>query len=210
VTATYHHNKMVLRESVDRTGSESRLILLEPHDGSPRGSVEYIARAGLWPVCESNDGAQDAEYQCYRLWAAAPGLWVMYLEDLTTCASVLDIFGEDADDVAELSRRILPLIGVTPYTREELLTSVSRLRGPDKLRAILRAALAMCRDFDPEYFAALADAARDEDPQVRNAVAWSTVYQQSPESLELLSDLAANDPHEAVRKSAMELLADIG
>ncbi|MEI8408939.1 MULTISPECIES: HEAT repeat domain-containing protein [unclassified Kribbella] len=210
MTATYHRNKMVLRESVDRGDSDTRLILLEPYDGSPRTSVERIARVSPWQVIESNDGAEDAAYQCYRLWGAAAGLWVMYLEDLTTRASALEVFGEDADDVAELSRRILAVIGVAPYTREELLTAVSRLRGQEKIRAMLRVALAMGKDFDSEYFAALADAARDEDPEIRNAAAWSTVYLESPESLGLLKDLAANDPHEAVRNSARGLLADFG
>ncbi|MFI7064173.1 HEAT repeat domain-containing protein [Kribbella sp. NPDC050124] len=208
MTVSYHSKKMVLRESIDRAESDVRLILFEPQDGSARTSVEYIARAGQWSPFESIDDEGDAGYRSYRLWGAAPGLWVTYLEDLTTRASILEVFGEDAEDVAELARRILGLLGGVPYTREELLTSVSRFQGQDKIRAVVRLALAMGKDFDPEYFAALADAARDEAPEIRNAAAWSTVYLESPESLDLLKALAANDPDEAVRNSARGLLAD--
>jgi hypothetical protein len=161
-----------------------------------------------WPLIESNDGEQDASYRCYRLWGAAPGLWVMYLEDLTTRVGILVLFGEDAADVAELSRRLRLMYSIDPYSREELLADAARLQGLDKIRAILRVALAMGDRFDPEYFAAISAAARDADPEIRNAAAWSTGYLESPESMQLLADLAANDPHDQVRQAAKELLAD--
>ncbi len=131
----------------------------------------------------------------------------MYLEDVTTTIGILVLFGEDAADVAELSRRLRLMFSIGPYSREELLADAARLQGQEKIRAILRVALAMGDGFDAEYFAAISDAARDIDPQVRNAAAWSTGYLECPESMELLAEIAASDPHDEVRQSVTELLA---
>jgi HEAT repeat protein len=100
------------------------------------------------------------------------------------------------------------MFSIDPYSREELLADAARLQGQEKIRAILRVALAMGDGFDAEYFAAISDAARDTDPQVRNAAAWSTGYLECPESMELLAEIAASDPHDEVRQSAKELLAE--
>lgn len=205
---TYHEDRMVLRDSAHEFGPVAGIIPFEPAEASIRGLVELIVGKAQWPLIESNDEEQDASYRCYRLWGAAPGLWVMYLEDLTTRVGILVLFGEHAADVAELSRRLRLMFSLDPYSREELLADAARLQGEEKVRAIVRVALAMGDGFDPEYFAAISAAARDADPQVRNAAAWSTGYLECPESMELLVEIAANDPHDEVRQSAKELLAD--
>jgi hypothetical protein len=96
---TYPEDRMVLRDSAHELGPVAGIIPLEPAEASVRGVVELIVGKAQWPLIESNDGEQDASYRCYRLWGAAPGLWVMYLEDLTTRVGILVLFGEDAADV---------------------------------------------------------------------------------------------------------------
>jgi hypothetical protein len=95
---------------------------------------------------------------------------------------------------------------LNPYSREELLTDPGRLHGPAKVQAILRVALAVGDDFDPEYFEVLTTAAKDPVPEIRVAAAWSTVYLAGPQSLALVADMAANDPDDAVRTNAAALL----
>ncbi|MFG3706530.1 HEAT repeat domain-containing protein [Micromonospora sp. NPDC047670] len=204
----YHYKRMVLRDTAHQPGPAGGVVLLGSDVDNPLHRVELIARAGRWPLLDSNEDAPDASYRCFRMWGAAPGLWMKYLEDVVSRTSVLVMFGEDLFQVEELSRRVLLLFQLHPYSREELLSGPGQTEGREKARAILRVALAMGEDFDPELFGVISDASRDPDPQVRSAAAWSTVHLECAQSVAMLSDIAQNDPDEAVRNSAAEMLTE--
>ena len=180
---------------------------LSLREGTGRDFIEMVAGAGSWKLVGHNAGEDNASYMCTRTWGVLAGLWVSYLEDITTGASALVVFGESEQDVQELIQRITPII--QPYTKHEMI-SLARGEGSvqDRIRAILRVAVAAGEDFDPESFEIISGAARDPDPNIRNAAAWSTTYVFWPQALKMLRDMAANDPDERVRQSARGLLAD--
>jgi HEAT repeat protein len=131
---------------------------------------------------------------------------MMYLEDRTTQTAVLDFFGTEALEVAEIVRRVTSMYSLRPYTKDELLADVVQLHGREKSRAVIR--LALVADDDPEYFEAIRTASRDPEPEIRVSAAWSTIYLSGAESLAMLAEMADGDPAPDVRKAAAELLAE--
>lgn len=199
-----HQRRLILRDSTHETGPGGGVVHLDP-DGTadPASRAELIARAGHWPLVEHEEDAHKRSL----IWGAAPGLWMRYLEDRTTRTSALVFFGEDLFAVAEIVRRVITLFNLHPYTREELLTLPDETEGRERIRAIMRVALALGDTDDPELFAVLKAASRDfADAGARVAASWSTAYLDGEESLTLLADMARDDPDEAVRESAAGLL----
>lgn len=181
-----------------------RMLLRE---GADRDAVEMITSAGSWPLVEHNVGEASESYMLFRTWGVAPGLWISYLEDLTTKASVLIAFGSEQEQVEELSRRISIIL--QPYSRSEVLELPAQEENKQKrIQAIIRVALAAGERFDPEIFGVISDASRDPDLEIRNAAVWATTYLLWPQSLLMLREIAADDPDEWVKKAAQELLAD--
>ncbi|TCC07363.1 HEAT repeat domain-containing protein [Kribbella soli] len=201
---------MVLRDTDTGPVTIGGMIHREPTDGTLRGRAELIATAGHWPLVESNAGEADESYRCYLLWGVTPALWMMYLEDRTTQTAAIEFFGTDGSEVAEIVRRVTLMFELRPYQRHELLADAAGLSGREKGRAVLRVALAMGSDDDPEYFGAIQRASHDPDPDIRNAAAWSTLYLSNAESLAMLARMAAEDPDPNVRKASAELLSEIG
>ncbi|MER6012900.1 HEAT repeat domain-containing protein [Streptomyces bluensis] len=183
---------------------EVRMVLRPP---GGRESAETVTSAGEWQLVETNQGEESAAYMVFRTWAPARGLWLSYLEDLTTQAAVLIAFGEDGAQVADLAHRMSVFVPV--MSRGEVVAGPATAKDPqERIPAVVRVALAAERDFDAELFEVLAAAAHDPDPYVRNAAAWSTTYLEWPKSLDLLRELASRDPDEHVRQSARDLLND--
>lgn len=205
----YQHHRMILRDTDTGPVTIAGLIHREPTDGTLRARAELIATGGHWPLVESNAGEADESYRCYLLWGITPELWMMYLEDRTTQTAAIEFFGTDGSEVAEIARRVTLMFDLRPYQRDELLTDAAQLSGREKVRAVLRIALALGSDDAPEYFGAILNASHDPDPDVRNAAAWSTLYLSSVESLAMLARMAEEDPDPRVRKAAAELLSEI-
>ena len=205
----YQHHRMVLRDTDTGPVTIGGMIHREPTDGTLRARAELIATAGHWPLVESNAGEADESYRCYLLWGVTPELWMMYLEDRTTETAAIEFFGTDGPEVAEIARRVTLMFDLRPYQRDELLADAARLSGREKVRAILRVALAMGSDDDPEYFEAILQASHDPDPDIRNAAAWSTLYLSSQESLAMVARMAEQDPDPRVRAASAELLSEI-
>ncbi|RKT88568.1 HEAT repeat-containing protein [Saccharopolyspora antimicrobica] len=203
----YYFKRMVLRDPAHEPGPDGGVVLLDPAGGGQLPRAESIARAGKWPLVETNEGDPDAEYQCFRTWGAAPGLWMSYLEDLSTRTSVLIVFGPDEADVGELSRRVLLMFSLRSYSREELLSMPGHGDERERIKAVLRAALAMGDTFDEELFSVISSASRDPREMVRVAAAWSTTYLSCPQSLNMLETMARTDPDDQVRHQADDLLA---
>ncbi|WP_405753160.1 HEAT repeat domain-containing protein [Streptomyces sp. NBC_00012] len=166
-----------------------------------------VTRAGEWQLVETNEGEVSAAYMVFRTWAPAPGLWLSLVEDTTTQACVLIVFGNNDEQVADLAHRMSVFVPVMP--REEVVAGPGTAEDPQKrIPAVLRVALAAGPEFDAELFQVLTDTAQDPDPFVRNATAWSTTYLEWPQSLDLLRDMTSRDSDEHVRQSARDLLND--
>ncbi len=151
----YQHHRMILRDTDTGPVTIAGLIHREPTDGTLRARAELIATGGHWPLVESNAGEADESYRCYLLWGITPELWMMYLEDRTTQTAAIEFFGTDGSEVAEIARRVTLMFDLRPYQRDELLTDAAQLSGREKVRAVLRIALALGSDDAPEYFGAI-------------------------------------------------------
>ncbi|MER7379716.1 HEAT repeat domain-containing protein [Streptomyces lanatus] len=166
-----------------------------------------VTSAGEWRLVETNEGEESAAYMVFRTWSPASALWLSLVEDMTTKACVLIAFGADGEQVADLAHRMSVFVPV--MSREEVLAGPDMAEDPQgRIPAILRVALAAGPEFDAGLFRILTETAQDPDPFVRNATAWSTTYLEWPQSLDLLRELASQDPDERVRQSARDLLND--
>ena len=182
-------------------------IRMALRDSADRQVVTMLTSAAEWPLVETNEHEESAAYMTFRTWAPSSGLWLSYLEDVTTQATVLIAFGDDEDHVADLARRVSAFVEVVPRT-ELMAEPVSDADPQKRIPSVVRMALAAHAEFDAELFAILTEVAHDADPHVRNAAVWSTTYLEWPQSLTLLAEVADQDPDERVRQSAQDLLKD--
>ncbi|MEU8482662.1 HEAT repeat domain-containing protein [Streptomyces sp. NPDC048641] len=181
-----------------------RMVVRPP---AGRQAVEMVTSAGEWRLVETNEGEESAAYMVFRTWAPAPNLWLSMVEDSTTQACALIVFGDDGELVADLARRMSVFVPV--MSREEVVAGPRAAQDPqERIPAVLRVALAAGPEFDPELFQVLTETAQDPDPFVRNAAAWSMTYLEWPQSLDLLRQMESRDPDERVRQSAHDLLND--
>jgi hypothetical protein len=178
--------------------------VVEPADHPARQLVEMVASAAEWPLVAGNAPGSES-YSYRRTWGVAAGLWLEYIEDLTTAVAVAVAFGEDGVQVVDLAGRLTGIL--RPCTRQELLTPVpADAPVPERIRAILRLALAAPPEFDGEIFSLLAAGFDDAEMQVRNAATWTTVYVDWPQLKDLLARVADSDPAEEMRRNARQLL----
>ncbi len=184
---------------------ERRLALRE---GSGREVVETIAGAGDWAPVPDPAAEAVMEHAYVRTWGVLPWLWLSYVEDLVTGVSVAVAFGEDSEAVESLGDRVSSI--VRPYSRSELfLAEGGSAKKDDRIKGIVRLALAAPREFDRELFEHIETASRDPEPEIRNAAAWGTIYLTWPAARSMLKRIAEEDPHSQVRQGAKDLLLSI-
>ncbi|QKW08716.1 hypothetical protein HUT18_22400 [Streptomyces sp. NA04227] len=168
--------------------------------------VANIAQRGGWQVVETNEGRADADYKTVITWGVNHDLWVTYIEDTITHVSCAVVFGTGQEAVDDYAKRVSFFL--EPFSREQLLApGTSTEARTEKARRIVRLTLAASAEFDEEIFAVISEASRDQDPQIRNIAAWSTVYLTWPQAEEMLRWMAENEPNEDVRNGVRGLLA---
>ncbi|MFD3911597.1 hypothetical protein [Streptomyces sp. NPDC058603] len=168
-------------------------------------AVNSLAQRAGWQLLASNEGRGDAEYKKTLTWGVAPELWVTYIEDRITGISVAVTYGVDQTSTAELAKKLTLLL--SPWSREELLEPFSdSLTRVDVARRLVGMALAGSHDFDHAIFDRISAASQDQDPEIRNAAAWSTVYLSWPQTESMLHRMAESDPDERVRNGVRTLL----
>ncbi|MFG2905225.1 HEAT repeat domain-containing protein [Kitasatospora sp. NPDC048286] len=109
------------------------------------------------------------------------------------------------DGTADAEAELRPRCRV--WTLDEALTALRRASDRnDRLVALYAAALTAEGPEDPSVVEALADAARDDDPGVRQAVVLATGYLPWPGLVALVEQLSRTDPVDHVRHNAQVLL----
>jgi hypothetical protein len=174
-------------------------------DFPAREQVEEFADANEWPLVSEAPGDPERYVSKHTIWLTPTTITLDYEEEYVSQHAYAYYRGRDLEAIPELVGKLEDALH--PWTREELLSAVSNSRtGPERARAVMRAALGAPLEFDQEFFEAVKSCMEAHDAPLRNAAAFAAGSASWPQFRPLLERIASQDPEMEVREMAQGVL----
>lgn len=182
-------------------GRSQRLVL---RSFRAEDSVQALADSLGWPRAAERPATREQPRRV--VWEIVPGINLSYIEDEALHASYVVVTSSTSPgEIANFLR--LTSDNLDGYSVEDLTTlGVDAVTPEDRARALALAGLGAPKVADDGILSLVANAARDPDARVREAVVIAASYAEWPELRPVLGDIAARDREKAVRKLAKKLL----
>lgn len=170
-----------------------------------REAVERYAEDRGWDLVAGQDADPEAGTEYERIWLTDTTLTLHYVEDRVARYAYVFLAGDDLEAVERIVPDLMRVL--EPWTPAELLDGVRKAApGPDRGRAVLRAAIGAPLDFDQEFFDCVRSALEHPEPPMREIGILATSYAAWPRYRPPLEAIARDDPDAEVREMAQAAL----
>src|SRR5215471_2057533 len=134
-------------------------------------------------------------------WQIDPGLELFYVEEVRTASSFVQVMGDDAEDVEDITRALE--IRFSPLTPDELVNAVDISASvEDRAHAVLQAGLGAPRQFDRRFYERIKAAMESADDHLREAGIWAASFPLWDELRTVLEQIESDDPDKRLKRAA--------
>ncbi|MFI7134149.1 hypothetical protein ACIBQ1_51375 [Nonomuraea sp. NPDC050153] len=170
--------------------------------------INELAQSYGWPVVYEADRNFDRGKGREVNWGVTREAVLGYLESHISNDCCIVAVGKDSELAERVIRQMDDDLGDEIESFAELLAAIQDDEDPRHLaQSLVRAGFGAPREFDQEFFATFAKAAREHDEyRVRDIAISSIVYIEWPEFRLLLEEIQAHDSEERVRARAAIVL----
>ncbi|MER7506186.1 hypothetical protein AB0L05_35530 [Nonomuraea pusilla] len=170
--------------------------------------INELAQSYGWPVVYEADRNFDRGKGREVNWGVTRDVVLGYLESHISNDCCIVAVGKDSELAERVIRHMDDDLEDEIESVAELLAAIQDAEDPrDLAQSLVRAAFGAPREFDQEFFAAFAKAAREHgEYRVRDIAVSSVVYIEWPEFKPLLERIQARDSEEQVRARAAIVL----
>jgi len=141
-------------------------------------------------------------------WQIDPGLEMYYVEEVRTASSFVQVMGDDAKDVEDITEALQ--INFSPLTLDELVNAVDESKSAEgRAHAVLQAGLGAPQQFDKRFYDRISAAMESADSQLREAGIWAASFPLWGELRATLELIEVADSEKSLRRAAKAIL-DVG
>jgi len=138
-------------------------------------------------------------------WQVDPGLDMYYVEEMRTASSFVQVMGDDAEDVRDITEALQ--IRFSPLTPDELVNAVDTSESiEDSAHAVLQAGLGAPEQFDMRFYERIRAAIESADGQLREAGIWAASFLLWDELRAAIERIESGDPEKRLRSAAKAIL----
>lgn len=170
--------------------------------------INELAQSYGWPIVYEADRNFDRGKGREMNWGVTREVVLGYLESHISNDCCIVAVGKDSELAERVIRQMDDDLEDEIESFAELLAALQDDEDPRHLaQSLVRAGFGAPREFDQEFFATFAKAAREHDEyRVRDIAISSVVYIEWPEFRPLLEEIQAHDSEEQVRARAAIVL----
>ena len=138
-------------------------------------------------------------------WQIDPGLEMYYVEEIRTASSFVQVMGDDAEDVKDITEALQ--IRFSSLTPDELVNAVDTSESiEDSAHAVLQAGLGAPEQFDMRFYERIRAAIESADGQLREAGIWAASFPLWDELRAAIERIESGDPEKRLRSAAKAIL----